>query len=96
MADSAGGAGINFNANATDGFGLGQIASNLSDSIFCGFDPQCRRDKNKPADAADNYTFVFGGGSGGGGGGTDTMLIALMFLLVIGGGVAIYFTSKKQ
>lgn len=90
------GAGINFNSNATDGFGLAQISSNIINSVTCGFDTQCRRDKNKPADAADNYTFVFGGGSGGSGGGTDTMLIALMFLLVIGGGVAIYFTSKKQ
>ena len=79
MAESAGGAGFNFSSNATDGFGLGQIASNLSDSVFCGFDKECRRGKNKPAEAPDIYNITFGGNSNG----SNIALIGLLAVLLI-------------
>lgn len=85
----SGGAGVVNLSLQDDALGIG----NIFNSLFCGADKKCRREKNRTPDAPDIYNFTFGGGDKSGSSGISTPLIVVLVLAA--GAVAVILLTMK-
>lgn len=86
---AGGGAGVINLSLSDNALGLGDVAN----SIFCGLDKKCRREKNRTPDAPDNYNFVFNdNGSPSGGISSKTMIV---IGIVAAAALSIFLLTKK-
>ncbi|PSJ71398.1 hypothetical protein C7N43_39525 [Sphingobacteriales bacterium UPWRP_1] len=67
---ASGGAGIVNLSLSDNALGLGDVVN----SLFCGFDKRCRREKNRTPDAPDVYNLTFNSQKSG----NNTLLVVLV------------------